>query len=226
MNPLLLIEDDQDLLTIYQSYLQKKGFETFSASNGQVALDLLEHQQIDLIITDVMMPKIDGIEFTNLLRKTGNNIPILMISAKETFNDKRLGFRAGVDDYMTKPVNLEEMLLRIEALLRRAKLSQSNELLVGNTLLNKNELTVSFNGEVMELPQKEFQILFHLLSHPKQIFTRQQLMASFWGLDSDSDERTIDVHIKRLRQHFINNHDFDILTVRGLGYKAVIQHAS
>ena len=168
-----------------------------------------------------MMPGVDGYKFTESLRREKINIPILMITAKEEFKDKVRGFNVGADDYLVKPINLEELVLRVGAILRRAKINNEKKVTIGSTVLDYNTFTVSTNGEVIELPQKEFNILFKLFSYPNQIFTRTQLMNEFWGMLSESDERTIDVHINRLRDKFKENPDFEIVTVRGLGYKVV-----
>ena len=169
-----------------------------------------------------MMPNIDGFEFASLMRDAGLEVPILMITARDSLEDKKRGFKLGVDDYMVKPIDLDEMVLRVEALLRRAKIAHTKQLNINQTTLDQNSYTVSFLEQQITLPQKEFQLLYKLLSYPDKIFTRQQLMDEIWGLDSDTDERTIDVHIKRLRDRFIDNLDFEIVTVRGLGYKAVV----
>ncbi|KAF1297383.1 DNA-binding response regulator [Enterococcus sp. JM4C] len=224
MNTILIIEDDRHLLRLYASVLKKAHFKTVEALNGAEALDILDKQYVDLIITDVMMPEMDGFEFSELLREAGDKTPILMITAKDTFEDKQRGFKLGIDDYMVKPIDVKEMVLRVEALLRRAKVFYSQELVVGKTSLNQDELTVTVKGETSLLPQKEFQLLHKLLSYPGKIFTRQQLMDRIWGLETDTEERTIDVHIKRLRTRFEENTDFQIVTVRGLGYKAVVTH--
>jgi len=170
-----------------------------------------------------MMPRMDGFEFTQVLRQSGCNIPILMVTAKQSPVDKRKGFILGTDDYMTKPIDEEEMVLRVGALLRRSKIASERKLTVGDTALHYDSLTVSTSDEAeLELPQKEFMLLFKLLSYPGKIFTRRQLMDEIWDMESESDERTVDVHISRLRDRFRNNNDFEIITVRGLGYKAVI----
>lgn len=224
MNTILIIEDDKHLLRLYASILEKAHFKTFEALNGAEAFDILDKNYADLIITDVMMPEMDGFEFSELLRETGNKTPILMITAKDTFEDKKRGFKLGIDDYMVKPIDVKEMVLRVEALLRRAQIFYEQELVIGQTVLNQDELTVTCQEQTLELPQKEFQLLHKLLSYPNKIFTRQQLMDRIWGLETDTDERTIDVHIKRLRTRFEGNTDFQITTVRGLGYKAVTRH--
>jgi len=187
------------------------------------ALKVLEDVSIHLIIADIMMPKMDGYELTGELRSAKITIPVLMVTAKETLEDKRKGFKTGVDDYMVKPVDFEEMLLRVEALLRRSNLSSEHILTVGATSLDSDALMVNSGGQSISLPQKEFYLLQLLLSYPQKIFTRQTLMDEIWGYDSETDPRTVDVHIKRLREKFLHSEDFDIETVRGLGYKAVIK---
>ncbi|AZP03646.1 response regulator transcription factor [Jeotgalibaca ciconiae] len=221
MNKILIIEDDLNHLELYKSFLLQSQFKVVTAQNGKEALEILDKQAVDLIITDVMMPEMDGYEFSGLLREAGDETPILMITAKDTFEDKKKGFRIGIDDYMVKPIDVNEMVLRVEALLRRAKILHENELRMGNTTLYQETLQIEENDNRMELPQKEFQLLYKLLAYPNKIFTRQQLMDEIWGYDSDSDERTVDVHIKRLRDKLHKNIDFQIVTVRGLGYKAV-----
>jgi two-component system alkaline phosphatase synthesis response regulator PhoP len=176
-----------------------------------------------LIILDVMMPRMDGYELSDTLRKGNCNLPILMVTAKETPADKKKGFIVGTDDYMVKPVDEEEMLLRIAALLRRSKIVNEHKLIVGKTVLDYDSLTVSQDGNVQELPNKEFMLIYKLLSYPNKIFTRRSLMDEIWDMNSDTDERTVDVHINRLRDRFKENQDFEIITVRGLGYKAVIK---
>ena len=223
MNKILVIEDNENLARIYQSILSKNYFDVFITSDGQQALDLLEKIHVDLIITDVMMPNMDGFEFASLMRDAGFEVPILMITALDSLEDKKRGFKLGIDDYMVKPIDLDEMVLRVEALLRRAKIAHTKQLTVNETILEQSSYNVMFNNQQLTLPQKEFQLLYKLLSYPDKIFTRQQLMDEIWGLDTDTDERTIDVHIKRLRDRFSDNRDFEIVTVRGLGYKAVIE---
>lgn len=223
MNKILVIEDNENLARIYQSILSKNYFDVFITSDGQQALDLLEKIHVDLIITDVMMPNMDGFEFASLMRDAGFEVPILMITALDSLEDKKRGFKLGIDDYMVKPIDLDEMVLRVEALLRRAKIAHTKQLTVNETILDQSSYNVMFNNQQLTLPQKEFQLLYKLLSYPDKIFTRQQLMDEIWGLDTDTDERTIDVHIKRLRDRFLDNRDFEIVTVRGLGYKAVIE---
>lgn len=222
MNRILLVEDDERLQQLYQSVLERAGFLVFAVANGTEALKQLESTQVDVIITDIMMPVMDGYELLETLRSSRVETPVLIITAKADFEDKKKGFQLGTDDYMTKPVDVNEMVLRIEALLRRAKINHSHQLNIGQTSLNQETYEVIKQDQAILLPQKEFQLLYKLLSYPNKIFTRQQLMDDIWGLDTNTEERTIDVHIKRLRTRFIENDDFQIITVRGLGYKAVI----
>ncbi|PTO43158.1 response regulator transcription factor [Enterococcus mundtii] len=222
MNRILLVEDDERLQQLYQSVLERAGFLVFAVANGTEALMRLESTQVDVIITDIMMPVMDGYELLETLRSSRVETPVLIITAKADFEDKKKGFQLGTDDYMTKPVDVNEMVLRVEALLRRAKINHSHQLNIGQTSLNQETYEVIKQDQAILLPQKEFQLLYKLLSYPNKIFTRQQLMDDIWGLDTNTEERTIDVHIKRLRTRFIENDDFQIMTVRGLGYKAVI----
>lgn len=218
---ILVVEDDAALRRMMQSVLEKNGYRPLLAEDGDEALDILEREQADLIISDMMMPNMDGLELTRLLRQSNYNMPILMVTVNDSYAHKQKGFMAGVDDYMVKPIDINEMILRVRALLRRAQIASEHKLRVGNTLLDFDSLSVQMGGEEMSLPQKEFLLIFKLLSYPGKIFTRQQLLDEIWGMDSETDERTVDVHINRLRERFRNNSDFDIVTVRGLGYKAV-----
>ena len=218
---ILVVEDDAALRKMMQSVLQRNGYRTLLAEDGEAALAVLEREQADLIITDIMMPNMDGYELTELLRQSNYNMPILMVTVKESYTDKHRGFSAGIDDYMVKPIDINEMILRVRALLRRAQIANEHRLQVGATLLDWDSLQVTFNGQELSLPQKELYLLFTLLSYQGKIFTRQQLLDEIWGMDTESDERTVDVHINRLRDRFKNNQDFEIVTVRGLGYKAV-----
>ncbi len=220
---IMVAEDDTNTRKLMCTVLSRAGYEPVPAVDGADALDLLDKQHIDLILLDIMMPRVDGYEFVRTLREGGCSIPVLMVTAKEASADKIMGFKAGTDDYMVKPVDEQEMLLRIAALLRRSKIANSHKLLAGATELDYDALTVNHNGNVTELPNKEFMLLFTLLSYPNKIFTRRQLMDELWDMESQSDERTIDVHINRLRERFRDNEDFEIVTVRGLGYKAVIK---
>lgn len=222
MFSVLVVEDDPNLRKLMCAALKQHGYMPRPASDGFEALDEMEKYSIDLVISDVMMPNMDGYELTKQLRSAGFDMPILMVTAKEAFTDKQNGFMAGADDYMVKPINIEEMILRVGALLRRAKLATDKLLTVGDCTLNYDSLTVSFGNKPPEtIPNKEFMLLFKLLSYPNQIFTRRQLLDELWGLESDVDERTVDVHIKRIRERYVPNDSFDIVTVRGLGYKSV-----
>jgi DNA-binding response OmpR family regulator len=202
--------------------LERYGYDPICASDGLEALEILDHKHVDLILLDIMMPRMDGYEFTNTLRRAGNAIPILMVTARQTQDDKKRGFIIGADDYMVKPVDEEEMILRIAALLRRAQIAGEKKLTVGKTTLYYDAYAVETQHGLTELPQKEFLLLFKLLSYPNKIYTRRQLMDEIWDMDSESDERTVDVHVSRVRERFRDNPDFEIVTVRGLGYKAVI----
>lgn len=220
---ILVADDVANIRRLYEYTLEKNGFKVYSAENGEAALDIIEKQHIDLAILDVMMPKKDGYEVLKTLRESGSNLPVLIITAKDAAEDLRRGFVLGTDDYMTKPVDEMEMILRIKALLRRSKIAEEQKIVVGNTELIYDSFTVKVAGQPVLLPKKEFQILFKLLSFPGKTFTRAAIMEEFWEMDSDSEARTVDVHINRLRERFRDNPDFEILTVRGLGYKAEIK---
>ena len=221
MFDILVAEDDFKLNRIYCSALQDADFHTFAAYNGEEAMELIAEHPMDLVISDIMMPGIDGYTLTKHLRNEFPEMPILMISAKEGYADKRDGFLAGIDDYMVKPVDLNEMLLRVQALLRRAKIVTDRKLTVGNTVLRYDSYSAEFDGKTVEIPQKEFLVLYKLMSYPGRTFTRRQLMDEFWGWESDSEERTVDVHINRLRERLRDCRDLRIDTVRGLGYRGV-----
>ena len=218
---ILVVEDNANTRRLMQTVLSQAGYQPILACDGVEALEILDRKHVDLIVLDIMMPRMDGYEFTETLRASGCEIPILMVTAKEKPSDKIRGFKIGTDDYMVKPVDEEEMLLRIQALLRRARIVNEHLLEIGKTTLNYDALSVNADGQVFELPKKEFMLLFKLLSYPNKIITRRQLMDEIWDMDSESDERTVDVHINRLRDRFRSNEDFEIVTVRGLGYKAV-----
>lgn len=217
---ILIVEDDKNLRRLMEVFLKQNGYEVFLAQDGEKAIEVFEDKHIDLVVCDIMMPKVNGYQLVKDLRNSNYDLPILMVTAKETIEDKRKGFLVGVDDYMVKPIDLDEMLLRINALLRRAKISNEHKLIIGDVILDHNSLTVTRNNKVIELAKKEFYLLFKLLSYPKQIFTRNQLMEEIWGMDIESDERTVDVHIKRIREKLKDFNEFKIITVRGLGYKA------
>jgi len=220
---ILVVEDDQNARKLYGAVLEQNGFEAILAANANEALEHMDHYFIDLIVLDVMLPDMDGFTFAKEIRDAGWQTPILMATARETIVDKRRGFSVGCDDYMVKPVDEEEMILRIHALLRRSKIANEHKIVLPHTLFDYDGLTVTVNGETKILPQKEFMLIYTLLSYQNRIFTRRALMDEIWDMDSETDERTVDVHINRLREKFKNNPDFEIVTVRGLGYKAVIQ---
>ena len=218
---ILVVEDDAKLRSLFCTVLTNNGYLALPAESGEKALSLLDSEYVDLIISDIMMPGMDGYELIEHLRTSGFTMPILIITAKERFEDKQRGFQAGTDDYMVKPIDVNEMVLRVGALLKRTKIATEHRIVCQNTILDYDALTVTANGQETLLPQKEFYLLYKLLSYPNKIFTRQQLMDEIWGLDSTTDERTVDVHVNRLRERFKNCDDFIIMTVRGLGYKAV-----
>ena len=218
---ILVVDDDKNTRRLMQAVLQADGYAVTTAENGAQALEVMDRETVDLVVLDIMMPQMDGYEFTKTLRAADNNLPILMVSAKQLPADRKQGFLVGTDDYMTKPIDEEEMLLRIKALLRRARIASERKLTVGDVTLDYDALTVTRNGEAMELPQKEFQLLFLLLSYPGKIFTRIQLMDEVWGTESESGWETVTVHIGRLRRRFEGWQEFAIESVRGLGYKAV-----
>ena len=218
---ILVVEDDPVQRRLMKAVLTRGGYNVFQACDGNEGMAVLDRQHIDLVVLDVMLPGMNGFEFAKNLRQGGSELPLLMVTARQTQRDKREGFLAGTDDYMTKPVDEEELLLRISALLRRSKIAAEKRIVVGDTELDYNCMTVGEKGVRSYLPQKEFLLLFKLLSYPGQIFTRRQLMDEIWNLDCDTDERTVDVHINRLRDRYRKSEDFEIVTVRGLGYKAV-----
>ena len=218
---ILIVDDDKNTRRLFKAVLETENYLVFTAQNGEEALQIMEKEYIDLVILDVMMPKMDGYELTTLLREANNNLPILMVSAKQLPEDKKKGFLVGTDDYMTKPVDEDEMLLRIKALLRRAKIVNERKIEIGEVVLDYDALTVTKQNQVIELPQKEFLLLYKLLSYPGKIFTRIQLMDEIWGTDSETGWETVTVHIGRLRKKFEGFEEFKIESVRGLGYKAV-----
>lgn len=225
---ILIAEDNASYRKLMKIHLQRAGYQVFEAGDGTEALDVLEHETIHLMIADIMMPNLDGFHLTDQIRQANYQMPILIVSAKSTFEDKRIGFSVGADDYMTKPIDMDEMLLRVQALLRRANISEQKLLTITSTtsthslILNEDALQVSYNDEILELRQKEFGLLHKLLSYPNQIFTRQALMDEIWGMDTETDPRSVDVHIKRLREKLEHIDVFEIQTIRGLGYKAII----
>ncbi len=218
---ILVAEDDKALRGLFCKVLEKNGFNPIEAFDGYNALEKLDEHYIDLMICDLMMPRMDGFELIKSMRAADINIPVLIISAKSDIADKQSGFNYGADDYMVKPINVNEMIMRVGALLRRAKIASERKLNIGSTELNYDALEVNQDGDISVLPQKEFYLLFKLLASSGRIFTRNQLMDEIWGMDSETEPRTVDVHINRLRDRFKDNPDFEIVTVRGLGYKAV-----
>ena len=221
MLKILIAEDDRELRQLFSHVLSRNGYTVTGVSNGQEALDAMDTDFYDMIISDIMMPVMDGYELVRQLRDVGNTTPVLMITAKDAFDDMRLGFQSGVDDYMVKPINVNEMVLRVQALLRRAQMIHDRRQTIGDTVMECDSLTVTVSGESTVLPQKEFMLLYKMAAYPGKIFTRQQLMDEIWGYDSDSDTHTVDVHIGRLRDRFRDNRDFKIVTIRGVGYKVV-----
>ena len=218
---ILVVDDDKNTRLLMEAVLQAEGYTVSCAVNGADALDVMDRQHIDLVVLDIMMPEMDGYEFTRILRQADNNLPILMVSAKQLPQDRKQGFLVGTDDYMTKPVDEEEMLLRIKALLRRARIVSERRIVIGGVVLDYDSLTVVRDAETQVLPQKEFQLLYKLLSYPGKIFTRIELMDEIWGVESETGWETVTVHIGRLRKRFEGWPEFSIESVRGLGYKAV-----
>jgi len=220
MFTIMVVEDDLHLQKMMTVFLRMNGYNVLTADDGEKALEVMETAMPDLVICDIMMPRMDGYQLTRELRDAYPLLPILMVTAKETIEDKRQGYQAGTDDYMVKPIDLDELALRVTALLRRARINTERQITIGESVLDYDALTVTRPGLTLQLTKKEFYLLFKLLSYPQQIFTRRQLMDEIWGMDAESDERTVDVHIKRLREKCEPFPEFRILTVRGLGYKA------
>ncbi len=218
---ILVVDDDKHTRMLLKAILENANYTISCANDGMQALDILEKEHIDLVVLDIMMPNMDGYEFTETIRQTDNALPILMVTAKQLPEDEKKGFLVGTDDYITKPIDEEKLLLRIKALLRRAQIVNEQKIIIGDVTLDYNSLTVSRNNEVIELPQKEFMLLYKLLSYPGKIFTRIQLMDEIWGSDSETGWETVTVHVNRLRKRFEGFNEFEIIAVRGLGYKAV-----
>lgn len=218
---ILVVDDDKNTRLLMRAVLEQEHYTVTTAENGIEALQIMDREHIDLVVLDVMMPGMNGYEFTETVRRSNNTLPILMVTAKHLPVDKRQGFLVGTDDYMTKPVDEEEMLLRIRALLRRARIAAEHKIFIGDVVLDYDSMTVTKDETVIELPQKEFMLLYKLLSYPGKIFTRIQLMDEIWGADSDTGWETVTVHIGRLRKRFEGFSEFRIESVRGLGYKAV-----
>ena len=221
MLKILIAEDDRELRQLFSHVLMKNSYTVRGVSNGKEALDAMESDYFDLIISDIMMPEMDGYEFVRQRRDSGNTTPVMMITAKDAFDDMRQGFLSGTDDYMVKPINVNEMVLRVGALLRRAQMIHDHRQTIGNTVMELDSLTVTTDRDSFVLPQKEFMLLYKMASYPGKIFTRHQLMDEIWGYDNESDTHTVDVHIGRLRDRFRDSEDFKIVTIRGVGYKVV-----
>ena len=218
---ILVADDDKHTRMLLRAVLESENYTVSTAENGEQALELLDREHIDLVILDVMMPEMDGYEFTRIVRQTDSTLPILMVTAKHLPEDEKKGFLVGTDDYITKPIDEEKLLLRIKALLRRARIVSEQRIAIGEVILDYNSFTVTRGDEVQVLPQKEFMLLYKLLSYPGQIFTRIQLMDEIWGTDSETGWETVTVHVGRLRKRFEGWNEFEIVAVRGLGYKAV-----
>ncbi len=218
---ILVVDDDKHTRMLLEAVLKSEGFTVTTATDGEEALSRMEKEHIDLVVLDIMMPGMDGYEFTKTIRDSGSNLPILMLTAKHQGPDEKKGFLVGTDDYMTKPVDEETLVLRIKALLRRAQIVNEKKIIIGDVTLDYNSFTVTKNGKTQELPQKEFLLLYKLLSYPGQIFTRIQLMDEIWGSDSDTGWETVTVHVGRLRKRFEGWKEFEIMAVRGIGYKAI-----
>lgn len=223
MTHILVVEDDREICQLYSKVLIKNGYQVTTAANGKEAMEAIEGNYFDLIISDIMMPVMNGYELVQALREGGSNTPVMMITAKDAFDDKRMGFMSGTDDYLVKPVDVNEMLLRVGALLRRSRIMNEHSLTIGGTKMEMDSLSVTVGTQSQTLPQKEFMLLYKMASYPGKIFTRNQLMDEIWGYDSLSDTHTVDVHIGRLRERFRDNEDFKIVTIRGLGFKVVRQ---
>ena len=221
MFKILIAEDDNKIRQLFSRVLIKNGYTVQGASNGKEALDMIDKEYFDLMICDVMMPVMDGYELVRSLRDSGLTLPVLMVTAKTEFDDMRMGFLSGTDDYMVKPVNINELIIRVGALLRRAQMMNERRQVIGSTILECDSLTVSTEKEILILPQKEFMLLYKMVAYPGKIFTRQQMMDEIWGYDTNSDTHTVDVHIGRLREKFRDNPDFEIITIRGIGFKVV-----
>ena len=221
MFKILIAEDDRELRQLFTHVLLKNGYSVMGVGNGKEAFEALSGEYFDLVISDIMMPVMDGYELVRALRKGGSNIPVMMITAKDAFDDMRLGFLSGGDDYMVKPINVNEMVLRVSALLRRSQMISERRQTIGSTVLECDSLTVFSGGESIVLPQKEFMLLYKMASYPNRIFTRQQLMDDIWGYGSGSDTHTVEVHVGRLREKIRSNPDLEIVTIRGIGYKVV-----
>ncbi len=223
MARILIVEDNRDFNRAVSSYLMQHGHEVFSCADANEAYDVLYENTVDLIVSDIMMPGTDGFEFASTVRETNKEIPILFVTARDDFMSKRIGYGVGVDDYMVKPIDLDELNLRIGALLRRAKIAVSRKITIGKLILDADEYTAYYDGNEISLTVREFDIIFKMLSYPKKTFTRSQLMNEFWDVDTSSGTRTVDVYMTKLREKFSKCDEFEIVTVHGLGYKAVVR---
>lgn len=223
MFKILVVEDDKNLRKLIVTCLEKASYTVFETRNGEEALDLMDKEYVDLIVTDIMMPEMDGYELIKSLREANYNTPILIITAKEDIEDKRQGFNLGADDYMVKPINIDELILRVKSLLRRSNQANERKIKIGEVELDYDKLEVKKQEKIYQLTQKEFYLLYKLLSTPDTIYKRQDLIEEIWGLENDSDFRTVDVHIKRLREKLEDIKEFEIVTIRGIGYKAIIK---
>ena len=221
MATILIVEDDKNIQLLMKAKLKNR-YDILTADDGKEAMTVIENRHIDLLIADIMMPVMDGFELVSTIREEGFTLPVIMLTASQTFEDKRTGFTRGIDDYLTKPVNYEELHWRIEAILRRAQIISEQKINIEDLVLDSKTYQVSWDDQVVELPRKEFELLFKLLSYPGQIFTRNQLMDEIWGYDSESGEETVKTHVSRLRHKFKDQHVFSIVTVKGLGYKGEI----
>lgn len=222
MVKILVAEDDDKLNKAVSRYLSGRGYQVFSCLNGEAALELLSEQMVDMVISDIMMPEMDGFALADAIRQLDKAIPILFMTALDDIDSKKKGFRLGIDDYMVKPIDFDELQMRVEALLRRANIAMEKKLTVGSMTLDADEMTAYVDGAEVPLTVREFQVLYKLLSYPKKTFTRAQLMDEFWGYDTESDSRTVDVYITKLRSKFRGCGAFEIATVHGLGYKALV----
>lgn len=221
MERILICEDDIELRGLFASVLKRHKYHVDCASNGKEGLEMLSKDYYDLVISDIMMPIMDGYQFVKRIREIGYQIPVMMITAKDAFEDMKLGFLLGSDDYMVKPINVNEMVIRVNALLRRFQMNKDRRISIGNTTLEYDACLVSSQGEDIVLALKEFMLLYKMASNLGKIFTRQQLLQEIWGYDVEGDTHTVDVHIERLRKKFRDNPDFDIVTIRGIGYKVI-----
>lgn len=223
MNKILIVEDDEKFNQIVCTFLMKHNYQAEGCLHPVQAFDLLCKKNYDLIISDIMMPQVNGIDFAQAVRQTNASIPILFVSALDDLSTKQKGFRAGIDDYMVKPIDLEELILRIEALLRRSQIHNANELRIGNLVLKQDEMSAFVDGEEVPIMPREFNILYKMLSYPKKIFTRSDLLEEYWAMSNDNSLRSVDVYITKLRKKFAHCDSFELVTIHGFGYKAVVK---